>query len=286
MSRPTLDSVIAAAIEQLRQAGIVSPATDARLLIAAALGSDRAALITQGQRPVSPEESALIDSAIARRRAREPVARIIGQREFWDLPFTLSPDTLEPRPDSETLIEAGLARIDDRLAPLTIADLGTGTGCLLLALLSELPNARGIGIDIAPGAAQCAQANAMALGLADRALCGIGDWAAALPGSWFDTIVMDSPYVPVKTVESLVPEVSFYDQLVALAGGADGLAAYPTIAAESHRALRPRGWLHCECGDKQAKPVQSILMTAGFVQIEQRTDLAGRPRCISGRKPG
>ena len=169
--------------------------------------------------------------------AREPLSRIIGRREFWGLEFLLSADTLDPRPESETVIEAILARLPDRDRAYRFLDLGTGTGCLLLALLSEYPAASGIGIDIAPGAARTARDNAERLGIGGRAQFAVGSWAAALTGR-FDAVVANPPYIEHAAIADLPREVRQYDPIRALDGGADGLAAYRAIAADLQRLLR------------------------------------------------
>jgi release factor glutamine methyltransferase len=216
---------------------------------------------------------------------REPVSRILGRREFWSLDFHLSPATLDPRPDSETLIDEALAGIPDRKAPLSVLDLGTGTGCLLLALLSELPNAAGTGIDRSEEAVATATANARRLGFGQRARFAAGDWGAGL-SERFDLVVSNPPYIPEAEIETLAPEVVRFDPLAALAGGPDGLDAYRTIVAQLSNLLKSNGKVIFEVGAGQAADVAALLVTAGFSGIGTRRDLAGVERAVFGHLGG
>jgi release factor glutamine methyltransferase len=220
---------------------------------------------------------------VRRRAAGEPLSRLRGAREFWSLDFALSPETLDPRPESETLVAAALDAVPDRAARLRLLDLGTGTGCLLLALLSELPNAWGLGIDRAAGAAATARANAVALGLASRAAFIVGDWGEALRGG-FDFVVSNPPYIPSADIPALAPEVR-HDPLRALDGGPDGLDAYRALAPDLARLLR--GTALIELGAGQAPAAARIMRTAGLDVRGTRPDLAGIDRCLvlePGRK--
>ncbi|MBV8653561.1 MAG: HemK family protein methyltransferase, partial [Alphaproteobacteria bacterium] len=190
----TVAIALAAATRRLAASGLAQPRFEARVLLSAALEADGAAILGYPERVLTPGQADRLADFVRRRAAREPSARLIGRREFWSLDFRLSPDTLVPRPDSETLIEAALAAIANRAAPLRILDFGTGTGCLLLALLSELPAASGIGVDIAPGAVETARENAAALGLAGRASFFVGSWADAILQG-FDVILANPPYI-------------------------------------------------------------------------------------------
>jgi release factor glutamine methyltransferase len=210
------------------------------------------------------------------------LTRILGRREFWGLEFALSPDTLDPRPETETVIEAVVTRRPDRTHAYRILDLGTGSGCLLLALLSEFPKASGIGVDIAPGAAATARRNAEALGLADRAHFFAGDWGAALAGS-FDVIVANPPYIARAVIPNLPSEVREHDPHRALDGGADGLAAYRTMAADLPRLLAPDGLFAGEIGSDQAGRVAAVLACAGLTVEAVLPDLAGLSRCAVAR---
>ncbi|HTQ33134.1 MAG TPA: peptide chain release factor N(5)-glutamine methyltransferase [Stellaceae bacterium] len=274
----TLSSVAAA----LAEAGFDEPRRQARRLLAAALGLSPAEMLaTDGRRLTKDEErkvNAVLDSVLA----REPLSRILGVRAFWGLDFVLSKDTLDPRPETETVIEAILARLPERKRGYRILDLGTGTGCLLLALLSEFPAATGIGVDRAAGAAATARDNAVRLGLADRAHFVVGDWAAAISGS-FDAVVANPPYIPQDEIAGLPREVRDHDPRLALDGGADGLAAYRAIAADLPHLLRRDGVFACEIGAGQESAAAAIFADAGLVIDAVLPDLAGIPRCVVAR---
>ena len=277
--RATVAGALADAISALAAAGIDEPRREARLLLSAALGVDAAAILGNPDRLLRAAQRTRYAALVARRAAREPAARLLGRREFWSLDFALSPETLVPRPDSESVVEAVLSRIGDRGAPLRLLDLGTGSGCLLLALLSELPAASGIGIDIAPGAVLTAQRNAIALGFADRAGFVAGAWAAAIDGR-FDAVVVNPPYVASGAIVELAPEVGRHDPRRALDGGCDGLDAYRALAPEMARLMRGGGLAAFELGMGQARPVAAIMRRAGLAIVEVRRDLAGIERCM------
>lgn len=274
---------IAAALAQaearLRRSEVEDPRREARLLLAAALGDRPELVIGYPDRELDRAEAAAFADMVDRRTLREPVSRILGRREFWSLPFRISPATLDPRPDSETLVEVVLARFPDRSAALSILDLGTGTGCLLLALLSELPGAVGLGTDISPEAIAVARANAADLGLSDRARFAVADWASGLTGSW-QAIVSNPPYIMDDEIAGLAPEVARYEPRAALSGGPDGLCCYRHIVPQAARLLVPGGLLAFEIGEGQGAAVQSILAAAGFKWIECAPDLAGIERCV------
>jgi release factor glutamine methyltransferase len=259
----------------LRAAGIDSPRLEARLLLSHASGVAVGALLRDPQAWVDP---AGYDGLIARRAAREPLAHILGRREFWSLDFAVSPATLIPRPESETLIEAALAAFAHRGPPGRILDLGTGTGCLLLAALHEFPGAFGIGTDRSPDAAALAAANAAALGLAGRVAVLCADWAAALAGR-FDLILCNPPYIPTSEIGGLMPEVARHEPRGALDGGADGLAAYRRIVPVLPDLLQPDGVAVLELGAGQADSVAWLAGRAGLVATT-RADLAGIARAM------
>ncbi|MGP9813332.1 peptide chain release factor N(5)-glutamine methyltransferase [Rhodopseudomonas sp. NSM] len=269
---------------RLRDAGIESAELDARLLVGEATGLDLTGLIVQAERRLTPDEASRLDAFAARRLAGEPVARILGRREFWGLSLTLSADTLVPRPDTETVVEVALdyLRAEARARPL-ILDLGTGSGAILLALLSECPDAFGLATDISPGALRAARANAVALGLADRAGFVACDYAAAL-GASFDLIVSNPPYIPARDIAALDVEVRAHDPRRALDGGDDGLHAYRRIAPESKRLLRPGGALVVEIGQGQSDDVTALMRAAGLAVADPpRPDLGGVFRAVVGR---
>ena len=223
-------AVLAAALA----AGIDEPRRQARRIMVAALGLSPAEVFAHPHRRLDREEHARIQAMVRRVAAHEPLSRITGHREFWGRDFVLSRDTLDPRPETETVVEAVLARLTDREQPYRFLDLGTGSGCLLLALLSEYPQASGIGVDVAYGAAITARHNAARLGLGERASFVAGDWGAGLAGG-FDAVVANPPYIATADLAALMPEVRDHDPRRALDGGADGLAAYHAIAREAAR---------------------------------------------------
>ncbi|MCA8932955.1 MAG: peptide chain release factor N(5)-glutamine methyltransferase [Rhodospirillaceae bacterium] len=258
-----------------------APAREARLLVAAALGLDRLALITERDRPVDAAGRTAVDRLLERRVAGEPVSRILGKREFWGLDFVLGPDTLDPRPDSETVVEAALACTAARAdAPLAVVDLGTGSGCLLLAILSERPNAYGIGVDRSPGAVRIASANAFRLQIEAQAGFFVGDWATALAAGSADLVVANPPYIRRDALAGLDWAVRGYDPAAALDGGTDGLDAYRDIVADLPRLLRPDGCAVLEIGHDQADAVAEIVNSAGMAVASIQPDLAGRNRAV------
>ncbi len=277
----SLLETIASAQKRLAQASVDNPALDARLLISHALGLDRASLLTQEQRALTQNEETTIEALISRRAGREPVGRILGQREFWGLPFGLNESTLEPRPDSETLVEAALEVLPQN-KPLRLLDLGTGTGCLLLSLLHELPHATGLGIDIAPRAVKQAKTNAAQLGLEDRATFRVGDWLEGVQEK-FDLIISNPPYIPTSDINKLDPEVQLFDPKKALDGGEDGLDSYRTLIPLIPSFLRPSGVALFEAGISQAPIVGNLLKKNEFKNVKIIRDLGNIERCVIGQ---
>lgn len=265
----------------LAEAGLEEPRREARLLLGAALGLDHAGLILGESRLLGADFPRLAD-ILARRCTREPLSRILGRREFYGLDFSLGTDTLDPRPDTETLIDAVLHALGlaDRLTEaLSILDLGTGTGAVLLALLAKLPNATGLGVDIAPGAVAIAGLNAARLGLADRCRFETGDLYGNLPGR-YTIIVSNPPYIPTGDIATLDPEVRLHDPLAALDGGVDGLDFYRRIVAGAPERLSPHGVLALEVGAGQAEAVAALVIKAGFARPDIIPDLAGIARVV------
>ncbi|MDR3521964.1 MAG: peptide chain release factor N(5)-glutamine methyltransferase [Acidocella sp.] len=258
---------------RLAAAGIEEPRREARILLAAALQTDAAGLLA-----CDDIDEAIFAPLLARREAREPLAYILGQREFWGLTFATSTATLIPRPDSETLIEAAMATFPDPRKIRRILDLGTGTGCLLLAALHEFPEAFGTGVDLSPAAAALAQTNAARLGFSQRAAFLTGSWADALCGQ-FDLILSNPPYIPAADLIGLMPEVKNYEPASALDGGADGLAAYRAIITALPALLAPNGAAILEFGIGQLDEVVELIENAGFIATA-RADLAGHPRAL------
>lgn len=275
-----LQEMIRRAQLQLTQAGVDNPILDTRLLFAHALGCDRAALTANPERLLSDDEIATLSALITRRANREPVGRILGTREFWGLPFCLNEATLEPRPDSETLIEAALNCTKMTGAPHSILDLGTGTGCLLLALLHEWPHATGLGIDQSECACRQAEENAQRLGLEDRASFLQSDWFSNVTNR-FDMIVSNPPYIPDADIDFLQPEVKVFDPLAALDGGADGLDPYRIIIPMLKNFLPPSGHVLFEVGAGQAGDVAHLMEISGFKNIQTHKDLGGIDRVVS-----
>jgi release factor glutamine methyltransferase len=280
----TIGVALAETAAVLAASGCEEPRRRARWVIAAALQVPATEVFARPERVLSGAEQARIAAIRDRVAAREPLGRVLGRREFWGLDFALSPDTLEPRPESETIVEAVLARLCDRRAPYRFLDLGTGTGCLLLALLSEYPEASGVGIDLAPGAAATARLNAAALGLHGRAAFVAGDWGRALTGV-FDAVVANPPYIASPAIAELMPEVRDHDPRLALDGGEDGLAAYRAIAADLSRLLVPGGRFAAEIGMGQEAAVAAIVAAGGLAVETIAPDLAGIRRCLVARRP-
>ena len=269
-------------------ADLDSPALDARIIVGHALGLDHAALTASEERALDPDERERIAAFAARRLAREPIARIVEVKEFWGLPLRVAPAVLTPRPETETVVATALAAIDrDGISgrPLRIADLGTGSGALLLALLSELPNAFGVGTDLSAAALAVAQDTARRLGFAARAAFVTCDFAGALKGP-FDLVVANPPYVASTDLPHLAPEVRDHDPRLALDGGADGLCAYRALAADAPRLIGARGHMVVEVGAGQADAVASLFTKQQPLDVTVTPDLAGIPRAVHIRSAG
>jgi release factor glutamine methyltransferase len=277
--RQTIGAALDHAAASLESAGVEQPRRDARLLLAEVLDGGAALVTGHPERQIGGAEADRYGAMIRRRQAREPVSRILGRREFWSLTLSVTPEVLDPRPDSETLVEAVLARVADRTADLLVLDLGTGSGCLLLALLAELPYARGLGVDISAAALAVARDNARMLGLSSRAQFRQGDWARELAGAW-QVIVSNPPYIIESAIADLAPEVARYDPRVALAGGADGLESYRRLVPQAARLLAPGGILALEVGAGQGDDVERLLGAAGLIGLCRARDLAGTDRCV------
>jgi release factor glutamine methyltransferase len=268
----------------LREAGIETPELDARLLLCHAAGLSHETYIARAREALPADAAPRLKDAIARRLAREPVARILGWREFYGRSFILGKDTLDPRPDTETLVEAALDIVRERgwqERPLRLLDLGTGTGCILVTLLAELPFAAGLGTDLSLGALAIAAANAEAHEVGARASFAAADWLDAVSGK-FDLILSNPPYVEAGEIAGLATEVAAHDPRLALDGGPDGLEAYRRIAMRARDALTKDGRLLVEIGPGQEDDVGAIFARAGltFKRGEGRRDLAGRPRVV------
>jgi release factor glutamine methyltransferase len=287
VSAPTIEAARRALAAQFKSAAIEAAELDARILAGHALGLDLTGLISAAQRRLTADESARLAQFARRRLAGEPVARIVGEKEFWGLPLQLSAATLVPRPDTETVVELALERMHaggnlDR--PLRIADLGTGSGAILLALLSELPAAQGFGTDISQAALQTAGANAARAGLSDRATFLACDYASGLTGL-FDLIVSNPPYIRTADIDGLAAEVRNHDPPAALDGGADGLDAYRALIPQAAPLLASGAVLVVEAGAGQSAQIQVLMTAAGLTALNApKADLAGIPRAVAGHK--
>ena len=253
-------------------------AHDARYVIERRTGLTHSDLISNPQQSVSEDGFALVNEDLVRLKNGEPLSRIYGEREFWGMSFALSPDTLDPRPDTETLIEAVLKRYKDN-PPATILDLGTGSGCILIALLKEFPNAQGVGVDRSHGAAQTAVKNAVANGVADRAHFICGDWAQSIE-SKFDLIVSNPPYIEESVIKSLDESVQNYDPILALSGGGDGLQAYKIIFSQIYNLLNLSASAFFEIGFDQSESVSRLSEESRFLVSNTTADLAGHIRVL------
>jgi release factor glutamine methyltransferase len=271
----------------LAAAGIDNVRFEARLLLAHAAGLSAEQLIARGAEPAPAAVAERLRELAARRVLREPMAYILGEREFWGLPFKVSPAVLVPRPDSETLIEAALALMPDRQRAWRIVDLGLGSGCLLLTLLREYPAARGVGLELSEEALAVAQANAEALEVAARARLVSGDWRQPdwqqRLGGPFDLLVSNPPYIEAEAIERLMPEVARFEPRLALDGGPDGLAAYHAIASAAPALVAPGGRVLVEAGEGQALEISRIFAAAGLAMEGLWKDLAGIDRVVSAK---
>ena len=268
---------------RLRQAGLATPELDARLLVRGVTGASEIEMIREPGAFITEAEEALLADHERRRLAGEPVSRILGTREFWGLDFAVTPAVLDPRPDSETLVAAALDLLRGHEAP-RILDLGTGSGCLLLAVLHERADACGLGIDVSPAALEVAQANASRLGLGGRASFMAGDWTAGIEGP-FDLVMSNPPYIASGDIAALERDVRDHDPRLALDGGADGLDAYRVLARALPAVLAPSGHAVIELGVGQAAAVAGLFAAAGFGATRLVADLAGVPRVlVAGKK--
>ena len=274
-----LDQAIANLSRKLETAGIETASLDARLLVQHALGLDDTGMLLQFDKILDEQELRALAQLAVRRLDREPVAHILGYREFWGLPFKVTPDTLVPRPDSETLVEAVLSHIKDRNAPQTLADIGTGTGCLLLSLLNECPGMFGVGVDISQNAIQVAQLNASKLGLDKRCRFIRGDYASAL-GEGIDILISNPPYLAANEMDDLERDVARYDPYSALVSGQTGLEAYEAIfrKVRSWRALP--GLMAFEIGYRQATDLVDLATKVGLPKPSIIRDLGRNDRVL------
>jgi release factor glutamine methyltransferase len=288
VTQPTLKAALRQAASRLQRGGIENAGNEARRLAAAVLGLTGAQLLSQPERPLGPQEADRLGRYVERRLAREPISRILGERDFYGRSFAIGPATLDPRPDSETLIVAALELVGEEgwlAAPLRILDVGTGSGCLLLTLLAELPNASGVGTDTSQAALQVARANAQRLGLWQRSRWLVADALDGIAGH-FDILVSNPPYIPTSQIDQLEPEVLCFDPHAALDGGVDGLQVFRRLAGAFHSVVTD-GWIVLEVGHDQAEVVVDLVLsrapTIDRKNFRYYRDVAGKRRCVAAR---
>lgn len=274
---------------RFRNAGLQTPELDARLLVCHTCNITYEQLVGDAERILAHAEAEKLEAKAQRRLAREPVSRIIGYREFHGLKFMLGPQTLDPRADTETLVEAALEVAHNKLAgrEISILDLGTGSGCILLSLLHALPGARGVGVDISEEALKVARANAAALEISERSQFTCSDWTKNISGA-FSLVVSNPPYISSNEIDALEPEVSKFDPRRSLDGGEDGLDPFRRIFLELGSVLLPGGWVLLELGATQAISVTEILKTPheklNFDEFREWQDLSGHIRSVGAKR--
>lgn len=276
MPSDRLQTLVDWAVSELRQVDVESPQLDARLLLQQATGLAREDLILDPERQMEPDAAHAFRQFIKRRLGHEPVSRILGEREFYGRPFKVTPAVLDPRPDTETLIDFALPMITEGCR---ILDLGTGSGAIIVTLLAERPGASGVAVDLSASALAVATANAKALGVAGRLAFAQGSWFEPVTGL-FDLIISNPPYIPAGDIQGLEADVRDYDPHLALAGGADGLDPYRAIASAAAEYLAPGAHLVVELGAGQADAVEVIFAHAGFRLNGKGVDLGGHIRCL------
>lgn len=268
---------------RLEAVGLSGPVIDARLLVEAAADATRLDIVTDPHRLLSAEQEARLEDYLERRSRREPVSHILGRKGFWKIMLQVTPDVLTPRPDTECVVDAVLKATGEH-ERLSILDLGVGSGAILLAILAERPNARGLGVDVSEDALAVARDNAAHLGLAGRCALLRGDWADGLSDASFDIVTANPPYIASEVIETLEPEVRVHEPRLALDGGADGLDAYRRLAPEILRVLKPGGRFAVEIGYDQKAAVEALFQEAGAEEVSTQQDLAGLDRVVLGKK--
>ncbi|MEE8334624.1 MAG: peptide chain release factor N(5)-glutamine methyltransferase [Alphaproteobacteria bacterium] len=275
----TLGHALDEATRTLKAVGIETARVDAGILLAHAAGVTRAALVTDPGRALAPDAASRFAALVRRRANREPVSHLLGKREFWSRDFSVGPAVLDPRPDSETLIEAALDLLPAASAA-NVLDLGVGSGCLLLTLLAERPRARGLGVDLSPAAIEIARQNAVRLGIDDRVSFCVSDWGAALDGQ-FELILCNPPYIASGALGTLAAEITLHEPRLALDGGPDGYAAYRAIAGQIARLLAPDGIVLIEAGLGQFTGIIEIFSAEGCRLVGEKRDISGIARCAA-----
>jgi release factor glutamine methyltransferase len=281
----TLVSAWNEAKRRLEIAGIDSPVIDARLLVEAAAGATRADILADPRRALDETQTEALDALVARREKREPVSHILGAKGFWKIMLRVTPAVLAPRPDTETILDVVLPFFGESEA-FSVLDLGVGSGAILLAILTERPGARGLGVDASDEALAVARENAANLGLESRAVFTHTDWTAGLDNNQFDLVVSNPPYVRRGDIASLPPEVRNHEPRMALDGGRDGLDAFRAIAPQILRVLKPGGRFAVEFGLGQKDAVWALFAAAGATGLAVTRDLADHDRVLAGRKKG
>lgn len=278
----TLVSLWAEVRQRLEAAGVDTPVLDARLLLEAGAGIARLDIITDPRRVLSDAQAAAVEALTRRRETREPISHILGRKAFWSLDLAVTPDVLTPRPETELLVHVALEMLTPG-ASARVLDLGLGSGAILLAVLTERPNATGVGVDASGAALAVARHNADALGLAARLTLQHGDWCLGMEGP-FDLVLSNPPYIPSQEIAGLEPEVARHEPRLALDGGVDGLDAYRAILAGLPRLLAPDGGFALEVGRCQAERVEALARAQGLVTATTRMDLQGVPRVVTGKR--
>jgi release factor glutamine methyltransferase len=268
---------------RLEAAGLAGPVIDARLLVVAPADATRADIVTDPYRPLTAAQEATLESYLSRREHREPVSHILGRKGFWKIMLQVTPDVLTPRPDTEAVVEFALRDFPEH-ARWSVLDLGVGSGAILLAILAERPQARGLGVDVSEEALAVARDNAAGLGLSGRLALLRGDWTAGLEGDAFDLVVANPPYVASDVIATLEPEVRDHEPWLALDGGADGLDHYRILAPEILRVLKPGGRFAVEIGYDQKDAVEALFREAGAAHVDTIRDLSDRDRVVTGSK--
>lgn len=270
--------------DRLKAAGVDSPAIDARLLLEAAASVTRTDIVTDPYRQLTSDQAEQLEAYLERRSRREPVGRILGRQGFWKLMLNINSSVLAPRPDTETVLDVVLPLFGE-YETFDVIDLGVGSGAILLAILAERSNARGLGVDVSFDALAVARENAANLGFAGRASLLRSDWAAGVADHSFDLVVSNPPYIASAVIDTLDPEVRHHDPRIALDGGEDGLDAYRTLAPEVMRLLRPGRHFALEIGFDQSQAVEALMRAAGAIEVRTVKDLGLRDRVVTGRSP-